>query len=196
MHEQKEKTWFYIDKTRDDTIDYCNSRCELKVEKLAQTLRKMIDEKHKSLLKVMRTEMSQKIDEEVRFYMQVPGLIGKNQPYSTLSNFLTTFYNRADEDFREHKTKLAAILTRMDGVEKSKDVLTKWRQDFIKQTRQDFEKSQKEESRIRGMLNQTRTKMDQVLKDAKQFTDPEKNLLKEIANTSWVEMKHKVDNLA
>lgn len=84
----------------------------------------------------------------------------------------------------------------MDGVEKSKDVLIKWRQDFITQTRQEFEKCQNEESRIRGMLNQTRAKIDQVLRDAKQFSDPEKSQLKEIANTSWAEMKHKVNNLA
>jgi len=41
-----------------------------------------------------------------------------------------TFYNRADDDLRDHKTKLAAILTRMDSVEKNKDIMTKWRQDF------------------------------------------------------------------
>lgn len=196
MHEIKDKIMHYIDKTKLDTVDQCNLHTNKLVEGLGVSVRKAMEEKHKSVLKVMRSEMAKNIDEEVRNRLQVPGLIGNNQPYSTLSNFLMTFYNQADEDLRDHKTKLAAILSRMDSVEKSKDIMTKWRQDFERQTRQDFEKCQKEDSRIRGMLNQTRTKMDSVVKEAKQFTAPEKNQLKEIANTEWITMKNKVNNLA
>ena len=55
---------------------------------MKSVLRSYVDEKYKVLLKTMRTETITKVSKEVNEKLQVPGLIGDNQVYPTLSNYL------------------------------------------------------------------------------------------------------------
>ena len=53
---------------------------------------------------MIRNEMKEKIIDEVKERLQVPGLIGDNCPYSTLSNYLNTNGSKIDMEMMLIKT--------------------------------------------------------------------------------------------
>ena len=48
--------------------------------------------------------------------------------------------------------EIAAMHTHISDLEKSRGIMTKWKQDFERQMNKEFEKHQKEESRLRGQI--------------------------------------------
>ena len=53
---------------------------------------------------MIRTEMRNKVAEEVKERLQVPGLIGNNCQYSTLSNYLLTHGGKIEMEVMQVKT--------------------------------------------------------------------------------------------
>ena len=58
------------------------------IDDLKLDLRKYVDDKHKVVLRVLRQETTEKIQNEIQDRLQVPGLVGDNCPFSTIANFL------------------------------------------------------------------------------------------------------------
>ena len=82
----------YAQAMRKDAITLGKEYTDQSIVKLRAELRNYIDEKYKTMIKAMRNESDIKVKNEVRERLQVPGLIGENSQFSTLANFLTTFY--------------------------------------------------------------------------------------------------------
>ena len=70
---------------------------------------------------MIRNEMKEKIIDEVKERLQVPGLIGDNCPYSTLSNYLNTNGSKIDMEMMLIKTQAVAMTTRVSFLEKQNE---------------------------------------------------------------------------
>ena len=62
--------------------------------------------------------MDNKISYAVSNKLKVPDLIGENCPYSTLANFITSFFNNTRLSINETKIKLLDHSVRLDELEK------------------------------------------------------------------------------
>ena len=51
-----------------------------------------VEDVKRRLTALMRRETDDKVKEEIRERLQVPGLVGDNQPHSTLSSFLVGWH--------------------------------------------------------------------------------------------------------
>ena len=58
--------------------------------------RNYIDDKNKMLLKSLRIEMENRVSNEVREKLKVPGIVGDDAPFTTLATFLTNFYMKTE----------------------------------------------------------------------------------------------------
>ena len=123
-------------------------------------MRGFVEDKHKSLLKVMRGEMDHKVAVEVRDRLQVPGLIGENSPFSTFANFILSFYAKAESETTMQRTNLAAMLARMDQLERHEVDNMKASEFLDKEMRHEFEKLEREDVRLKVWLNRANDRID------------------------------------
>ncbi len=92
--------------------------------------------------------------------------------------------------------EIAAMHTHISDLEKSRGIMGKWRNDFERSMNKEFEKHQKEESRLRGQINAYKANVETKLKESMQFTHVEGEKLRDISNNKWDKYSHKVENLA
>ena len=158
-------------------------------------MRCFVEDKHKSLLKVMRTEMDTKVLMEVRDRLMVPGLIGDNSPYSTMPNFLLTFYAKSESETINWKTNSAAMLARIDQLERHEATAMKDKELTDKELRHEFEKFEREDIRLKVDLNRANKRIDKVAYECKPFTPEEIIQTKDIVNNKWAILSEKMSNL-
>ena len=60
----------------------------------------------------------------------------------------------------------------------------------------DLEDLEKADNKLKDSLNKTKSKLEEVYKNYKPFSNREIQFLKEIAQTKWAIMQEKVNNLA
>lgn len=72
------------------------------------------------MTRTMRNEMDSKISYAVSNKLKVPDLIGENCPYSTLANFITSFFQNTRFTINECKIKLLDHSVRIEELEKQR----------------------------------------------------------------------------
>ena len=100
--------------------------------------------------------METKVLCEVRDRMQVPGLIGDNSPYSTMSNFLISFHAKVESETTMQRTNVAAMLARIGQLECSDEDNRRDKDHLDKDLRERFENLQREDARLKVWLNKTK----------------------------------------
>ena len=60
----------------------------------------------------------------------------------------------------------------------------------------DLENLESQDNQLKGSLNTTKSKLEEVYKNYKPFSNREIQFLKEVAQTKWAVLQEKVNNLA
>lgn len=72
-------------------------------------LLKYNDDRNKAMLRMLRSEMKERIVEVINDRMVVPGLVGDKCPYPNLSNYLMKNHNKIDMEFMNLKNNVTEI---------------------------------------------------------------------------------------
>ena len=136
-------------------------------------MRGFVEDKHKLMLKAVRNEMETKVLIEVREQLQVPGLIGDNSPFSTLSNFLLTSHAKSEAEISSQRTNVAAMLARIDRLESLERDSVREKDNLNIELKEKFQNVERDNGRLRVQINNVSKKLDQVEKDSKPFTKEE-----------------------
>ena len=67
-------------------------------ERISTNMKAHVEEVKKRLITLVRRETDEKVVMEIRERLQVPGLVGDNQPHSTLSSFLLNWHSQVNQN--------------------------------------------------------------------------------------------------
>ena len=129
-----------------------------------------VEDVKRRLTHLMRKETDEKVMTEIKERLQVPGLVGDNQPFSTLSSFLVNWHSQINQDRSEASAASTAMLSRVVMLESRTDTLVREFENASKVKGAEIANLEREISRHRVMMNNTRTRMEEVAKNSRPFT--------------------------
>ena len=133
-----------------NTLDDLMKQCNLdQVSQLRTEMRNLVDSRQQDVLRMIRTEMRNKVAEEVKERLQVPGLIGNNCQYSTLSNYLLTHGGKIEMEVMQVKTQGTAMYSRVDFLEKQNESKAKLIEEHHKAMLSETNRLDRDSERIR-----------------------------------------------
>ena len=114
--------------TKDDKVkrDLTHEMHKITSDKITKELA-MFTKKTDDKLRAVRKDLVNMIDKRVTDVcddrLNIPGYVGPDQPYNTLTNFLISFSTKAEIDIEELKVKQTAFQSRQDNIQNVEDKL-------------------------------------------------------------------------
>lgn len=159
-----------LDETKSQVHEKFKKHMVSNMDDMKLDLRRYVDDKQKVVLRVLRQETEDKILNEMKERLQVPGIVGNNCPYSTIGNFLMQFHFKVEHDFEKLRTENSALMTRVAQLESSQETTFREKEEQDKSLEFTIKEIQKDAVRTRGYHNQLKAKVEEVAKRSRPFT--------------------------
>ena len=87
------------------------------LNELRTELVRQIEEKHKLVIQIMRTDTFRQMRKEVRESLQLPNLIGENCPHEKFTDFMSYFFDKTEADITILKKNYLGLRDRFTSIE-------------------------------------------------------------------------------